>query len=137
MFSKKTRYALMALSVLARNYGREHLSIGAIAKSQHISQRYLEGILLRLRNEGIVGSIRGKDGGYYLLKEPASVNLLSIVLLFEDSIAFVSCLDDKSDERQCEFCVEVQMCPIRGVIRKIYLDTVRTLTDSTLTDLCK
>ena len=112
MFSKKTRYALMALAMLARNYGREHLSIGAIAKSQ-------------------------QDGGYYLLKEPASVNLLSIVLLFEDSIAFVSCLDDKSDERQCEFCVEVQMCPIRGVIRKIYLDTVRTLTDSTLTDLCK
>ena len=105
MFSKKTRYALMALAVLARNYGREHLSIGAIAKSQHISQRYLEGILLRLRNEGIVGSIRGKDGGYYLLKEPASVNLLSIVLLFEDMVAFVSCLEDNSGERQCEFCV--------------------------------
>ena len=96
MFSKKTRYALMALSVLARHYGGEHLSIGAIAKSQNISQRYLEGILLRLKNEGIVGSYRGKDGGYYLVRKPEEVKLLPIVLLFEDTVAFVSCLSHQN-----------------------------------------
>ncbi len=137
MFSKKTRYALMALAVLARNYGREHLSIGAIAKSQNISQRYLEGILLRLKNEGIVGSYRGKDGGYYLVRKPEEVKLLPIVLLFEDTVAFVSCLDTNAGEDQCEFCIEISTCPIRGVARKIYLDTIRTLTESSLLDLCK
>ena len=137
MFSKKTRYALMALSVLARQYGGEHLTIGAIAKSQNISQRYLEGILLRLKNEGIVGSYRGKDGGYYLLQKPEEVKLLPIVLLFEDTVAFVSCLDGKTGSGQCEFCIDISTCPIRGVARKIYLDTIRTLSESSLLSLCK
>ena len=59
------------------------------------------------------------------------------MLLFEDTVAFVSCLDANAGEDQCEFCIEISTCPIRGVARKIYLDTIRTLTESSLLDLCK
>ena len=48
--SKKTRYAIMALSVLAEKYGHGVLSIGEIANGEMIPRRFLEGILLKLKN---------------------------------------------------------------------------------------
>ena len=125
----------MALSVLSENYGKGHFTIGEIARMQHVSARYLEGILLRLKKAGVVESARGREGGYYLAKDPDSVNLLYVVLLFEDSVAFVSCLDGGNESRQCEFCIEIDTCPIRGVIRRIHFDTLHILSSSTLSDL--
>ena len=67
--SKKTRYAIVALTRLAREYGNGPIQIRDIAESEKIPQRFLESILLELRKLGILGSKLGKEGGYYLLKE--------------------------------------------------------------------
>ena len=63
ILSKKTRYAIVALTRLAREYGRGPIQIKEIAESEKIPQSFLENILLELRKMGILGSKLGKAGG--------------------------------------------------------------------------
>ena len=67
MLSKKTKYGLKALTYLALQSKREPVQISEIAEHENISQKFLESILLTLRNTGFLGSKKGKGGGYYLL----------------------------------------------------------------------
>ena len=64
MLSKKAQYAFRALSVLAENRGNGPLPISAIVKKHPMSTKFLETILLELRRGGILGSLKGKGGGY-------------------------------------------------------------------------
>ena len=75
ILSKKTRYAIVALTRLAREFGNGPIQIREIAQDEKIPQRFLENILLELRKLGILGSKLGKEGGYFLLKKPDDVNL--------------------------------------------------------------
>ena len=83
MLSKKTRYAILALASLAREFGNGPVPISRIAGDEHIPQRFLEGILLELKNGGVLGSVRGKAGGYYLSRDPGEVTLCDVVTRFE------------------------------------------------------
>lgn len=76
MLSKKTRYAILALASLAREFGNGPVPISRIAGDEHIPQRFLEGILLELKNGGVLGSVRGKAGGYYLSRDPGEVTVV-------------------------------------------------------------
>ena len=89
MLAKKTRYAILAVIKLAREYGNGAILISDIAKSENIPQRFLENILLELKKLGILGSKLGKSGGYYLLKSPREVSLVDIVRHFEGTIAMM------------------------------------------------
>ena len=70
MISKKAKYALKALKVLAQSYEKGPLLISHIAESENIPKKFLEAILLELRNHGILQSQKGKGGGYYLRIPP-------------------------------------------------------------------
>jgi Rrf2 family protein len=70
MLTQKTRYSMLAMIRLAREYGKGTLMINQIAESERIPKRFLEAILLELKNQGYLGSKLGKSGGYYLLKKP-------------------------------------------------------------------
>ena len=72
MLSKKTKYGLKALTYLAKQEdSKKPVQIVEISKSENISQKFLESILLSLRKRGMLGSKKGKGGGYYLIKEPS------------------------------------------------------------------
>jgi len=86
MLTQKTRYSMLAMIRLAREYGKGTLLINQIAESERIPKRFLEAILLELKNNGYLGSKLGKNGGYYLLKKPEEISLLEIIRLFEGSI---------------------------------------------------
>lgn len=136
MLAKKTRYAMLALSVLAREYGKAPVPIGLIAEREKIPQRFLEGILLTLKNKGLLSSTRGKTGGYCLAKEPAEIALLDVVVCFEGSVSPLACV---CEDRYlpCEFCKEEGACPIRRPFSEIYAHTVETLRRTTLADLAE
>lgn len=134
MLAKKTSYAMLALAVLAREYDKKPLSIGTIAKSEHIPQRFLEGILLTLKNEGILDSTRGKNGGYYLLRNPEEVSLLDVVICFEGSVSMLACACENF-HKPCEFCKDESICPIRRTFSEIYRQTIEILRKTTLTSL--
>ena len=66
MLSKKTKYGIKALTFLARRENNDPVAISEIAQSENISIKFLESILLLLRNSGFLGAKKGKGGGYYL-----------------------------------------------------------------------
>jgi Rrf2 family protein len=132
--SKKTRYAIVALVRLAKEYGNGPIQIRDIAETEKIPQRFLEGILLELRKLGILGSKLGKEGGYYLLKKPESVTLSEIVRHFEGTIALMYCVSEKS-YRPCEFCRDEQTCKIRTVFKEVRDNTLEILSRTSLASL--
>jgi Rrf2 family protein len=134
VLSKKTRYAIVALTKLAREYGKGPIQIREIAEEEKIPQSFLENILLELRKMGVLGSILGKSGGYFLQRKPEEINLAEIVSHFEGTLALMYCTAEKS-YRPCEFCKDETKCNIRKVFREIYDNTNSVLTRTTLKDL--
>jgi Rrf2 family protein len=136
ILSKKTRYAIVALTRLAREYGNGAMQIREIAEEEKIPQSFLENILLDLKKAGILGSNLGKAGGYYLLKRPEEVNLAEVVRHFEGTLALMYCVSEKS-YRPCEFCKDESTCQIRRVFKEIRETTLSILTKTTLDQLIK
>ncbi len=136
ILSKKTRYAIVALTRLAREYGKGPLQIKEIAQEEKIPQNFLENILLELRKLGILGSKLGKSGGYFLLKKPSEVNLAEVVRYFEGTIALMYCVSEKAYQ-PCEFCKDEAICEIRKVFKEIRDSTFDILSKSTLESLVR
>jgi Rrf2 family protein len=134
MLSKKTRYALLALTKLAREYGKGTILIKEIAKSENIPQRFLEGILLDLKNIGFLGSKLGKSGGYFLRKPPEEIQMAEVIRHFDGAIALVPCASEKYYEA-CEHCKDEKACTIRGVFKEIREQTYQKLSNTSLADL--
>ena len=135
MLSKKTRYAMLALTNLASKYGDGAIQISDIAKKENIPQRFLESILLELKKMGILGSKLGKSGGYYLIKSPEEVSLLDVVRHFEGTIALMYCVSEKAYQ-PCEFCKDEVLCKIRSTFKAVRDSTFNILSKTTLKDLC-
>jgi Rrf2 family protein len=136
ILSKKTRYAIVALTRLAREYGKGPMQIRELAEEEKIPRSFLENILLELKRMGILGSNLGKTGGYYLLKKPKDVNLADVVSHFEGTISLMYCVSEKS-YRPCEFCKDESTCEIRKVFKEVHDTTNAILSRTTLEALTK
>jgi Rrf2 family protein len=134
MLSKKTKYALNALVYLAKHANKEPILISEIAESEHIPKKFLEAILLDLKNAGILSSKKGKGGGYYLLRPAEEVSLVDVIRLFDGAIGLLPCVTHKYYER-CDECKDEQTCGIRDVFQEVRNLTVKILKDNTLKDL--
>jgi Rrf2 family protein len=122
---------MLAMIRLAKEYGKGTLMINEIAKSERIPKRFLESILLELKNNGYLSSKLGKKGGYFLIKHPKEITLLEIVRLFEGSIALLNCTSEKYYQ-PCEHCKDEEHCSIRGVFKDIRAYTYTRLVNTSL-----
>ncbi len=136
MLTQKTRYAMLALVKLAREYGKGTLMINEIAESEKIPKRFLESILLQFKNNGYLGSKLGKNGGYFLVKKPEEISLLEIVRLSEGSIALLRCTSVKYYE-PCDHCKDELTCSIRGTFKEIRDFTFNKLEKTSLAMLAQ
>ena len=134
MLSRKTRYAIMAMTALAESYGKGPLPMSSIAESKNIPLRFLEGILLQLKRNGILESTRGVEGGYALKRPPEDINLFDVIKITEGSMSFVSCLDCIS-HIECEFGWDPDTCGIRRVFTDVYSGLLQKMKTTTLKDL--
>jgi Rrf2 family protein len=134
MISKKSKYAINALVHLGRKFGEGPTLISTIAEEENIPQKFLEAILLELKNDGILGSKKGKGGGYYLRKDPETVNLAQVLRLFDGAIALLPCVTFKFYER-CEECKDEETCSIREAFLKVRNETVKIFKNQTLKGL--
>lgn len=98
MLSLKAQYGLRAIVSLASHYGKGPLQAKEIATSQGVPVRYLELLLSQLRRARIVDATRGKNGGYILAKEPASITVLDVVTAFEGRVIISPMRDEKEKE---------------------------------------
>jgi Rrf2 family protein len=137
MISKKTKYAINALVYLAKqDKGKEPIQISKIAESENIPRKFLEAILLDLKNTGILGSRKGKTGGYYLHKSPDEINVADVMRLFDGPIALLPCVTYMYYER-CEECKDEATCGIRSVFADVRNETVNMLKNATLAEIMK
>src|SRR5882672_6018513 len=136
MLSKKCKYAIHALVYLAERYQQGPVHIQEIAERQHIPKKFLEAILLELRNAKILHSKKGKGGGYYLYKKPSDVNLIEIIRLMDGAIAMLPCVSLNYYE-PCEECREEKACGIRQAFLGVRDETLRILSESTLDQIVK
>jgi Rrf2 family protein len=136
ILSKKTRYAIVALARLAKEYEKGPIQIREIAEEEKIPQSFLENILLELKKIGILGSNLGKAGGYFLLKKPEDVNLAQVVSHFEGTIALMYCVSERT-YRPCEFCKDESTCQIRKTFKEINDATYGILSRTSLATLAK
>lgn len=136
MLSKKTKYAIKALVKLAKDYKKGPILISEISSQEKIPKKFLEAILLELKNAGILNSRKGKGGGYYLIKSPEDVNLANVIRLFDGAIALLPCVSYNYYEK-CEECIDEEICGIRNIMREVREETVKILKHNTLADIIK
>jgi Rrf2 family protein len=103
--STKIRYGTRAILELASRFGEGPIELKEIARSQEISIKYLEQVIIPLRMAGIVKSARGSKGGYSLAKPPSEICLFDIVETLEGPLYLVDCIKDSKRCRRSSSCV--------------------------------
>ena len=134
MLSKKAKYAIQAMVRLAKEYQSGPIVISEISEKEHIPKKFLETILLELKNAGFVNSRKGRNGGYYLIKDPSEVNMADIHRLFDGAIALLPCVTYQYYER-CDECQDEKTCAIRRAIKEVRDATVEILKKYSLNQL--
>ena len=136
MLSKKTKYSLLALLRLARDYGQGPLLISEIAEEEGIPKKFLEAILLDFKNHGILQSKKGKNGGYLLSRDPATIRLSEVIRIMEGPLAPMPCVSETAYAK-CTECKDETICGIRLVMQDVRDAMVGVLDRISLADLLK
>jgi len=129
--SQKGLYALQALMMLARHHQQGAIKIREIAYEEGLPEKFLELILLELKNARLVESVRGAKGGYQLRRTPAEIPLSDIIRLIDGPLA------PFGDADQLRELIERDL-PQRALYQ-VFLDVrdaaARILDHTTLADL--
>lgn len=135
MLSKKSKYAIKALVYLAKHHGDgQTLKISQIAEEEKIPRKFLEAIMVELRNNGLVHSKMGAQGGYYLAKAPQEIFLSHVIRLSGGPIAMLPCVSLNFYE-PCEECSHEATCGLRDVVLEVREATVGILSKTSLLDV--
>ena len=132
--SKRCKYALRALYRLNREYETRLISVVEISEDQKIPRKFLETILVQLRNAGIVESQLGKRGGYRLAKSPEAITIGAVVRIVDGEIEPLPCVREKGAQ-VCQECIG-QRCETRVIMRQVRDAIVAVLDHTTLAEAC-
>src|ERR1700686_3443969 len=131
--SKRTQYGLRAIHALGRKYGEGPVLIATLAKEEDIPVKFLELILLDLKNHGILESKKGPGGGYLLSRPPDRITVGSIIRFMEGPLAPIPCASETA-YRPCDECKDVECCGVRLVMREVRDAMADILDGTTLQD---
>ena len=134
MLSKKTRYAIKALVILGKNFGEAPMQISKIASEEHIPKKFLEQILLDLRNAGLLYSKKGAGGGYGLVKDPAEIFVVQVLRLTGGPVALLPCVS-LNFYQKCDECSNEATCGVRDVFLEVRNATLKILSDTSIADI--
>lgn len=129
--STQTRYALRFLLELSLLPEGMRATTRSIAASQRLSEKYLETIASKLRNAGLIGSVKGAGGGYFLKADPDDITLGGVMRLMETSFFEVPCMADVP----CEDCHAHDRCMLTGVFHELQDFLAATMDGRTLADM--
>lgn len=133
MLSQKTRYAIRAMQHLADRYGEGPVRLAEIAEAQKIPPNFLTTILSELGRFGIVASLRGKDGGYWLAIPPIDITYGDLIRVMRGSLALVPCASRFAHEK-CHNCLEEGECRTRALMLQVRDRTAELLDSIRLSD---
>ncbi|MEI7621737.1 MAG: Rrf2 family transcriptional regulator [Candidatus Moraniibacteriota bacterium] len=127
-FSTKAEYGLKAIVNLAQCFP-EQKTIKEIASQENISQKYLERLLGTLRDGNVIDSVKGKNGGYTLARDPKRITAGEIIEILDGSISPMRCVGN--------FCAMEKKCPSSVVWQKLGVQIQKTLHGIKLSELIK
>ncbi len=133
MLSQRTRYTIRALLHLADHYGEGPVQLSEIAEAQNIPPKFLTVMLSQMIREGLVASRRGRDGGYWLAKQPSEISYGSIVRLTRGSLGLLPCASRYAYE-SCKNCITEDKCRLHRVMLMVRDETARILDGLSLAD---
>jgi Rrf2 family protein len=133
MLSKKSQYGLKALGYLAEKYGDGPILIAEIAEAKKIPIKFLESILLLLKQNNILESKKGKGGGYYLSTSPKKTSIAQAIRIIDGPIALLPCVSLNFYEK-CADCNEAN-CGLRKTMAVVRDATLKVLEKKNLMDL--
>jgi Rrf2 family protein len=129
--SQKGLYALKAMFMLARRYDDGAIRVHDIATEEHVPEKFLELILLELKNARFVQSLRGAKGGYRLRRPPNQIHLAEIIRLIDGALA------PFGDAEQLRALIQTEKRdrPLYQVFLDVRDAAARILESTTLADL--
>ena len=133
VLSQRTRYAIRALLHLADRFGEGPVQLTEIAEKQNIPAKFLTVILSEMKRAGLVETLRGKEGGYWLARPPHEITYGEIVRLTRGSLALVPCAA-RLAYAPCENCVDEVECRLRAVMLSVRDETANILDRLSLSE---
>lgn len=133
MLTKKAYYAFQALTHLVERYNQGPVLISEISDERKIPLKFLENILLELKNASILDSKKGKGGGYFLREDPSQTRMATVMRIIDGPIAMLPCVS-LYFYRRCDNCNE-NYCGLHHTMEKVRDATLNILENSTLADL--
>jgi Rrf2 family protein len=134
--SKRGEYGLRAMIILAHAYKESPdamVQIKEVSEQDKIPAKYLEQILLALKNAGMLQSRMGIGGGYYLARQPKDINLGQIVRVLDGPLAPIRCVSQMAYE-PCG-CPDERTCGLRMVMGDVRNAIANILDNTTLEDV--
>lgn len=128
MLTKKGKYGLKALIHLARLQSGETAFVADIAAKNNISKKFLDTILLELRNGGLLRSKKGPGGGYALSKPAREIFIGHAIRILDGPLAPIRCAS-KTAYEPCDDCDHPEDCQIRAAMTDVR-DAIATILDN-------
>jgi Rrf2 family protein len=137
MLSSKAKYALRASVFLSERHRDQTWVLTAdIADSEAIPKKFLEAILVELRDHGIVDSHRGRYGGYRLAHPPSRIAVGDIIRIIDGPLALTPC-SSRTRYGACADCVDPVICALRPVLQEARDAVASVLDGCTLAQLTR
>ena len=133
MLSQRTRYTIRALLHLADRFGEGPVQLTEIAEAQNIPPKFLTVMLSQMRRAGLVESLRGREGGYWLAKPPSEISYGEIVRRTRGSLGLLPCASRYAYE-SCQHCISEEKCRLHRVMLMVRDETARILDNISLAD---
>lgn len=137
MLSSKGKYAVRAATMLAGRFAAgEWVPTAEIAEREHIPRKFLETILVNLRDHGIVDSRRGSHGGHQLARDPRKISVAEIIRVTDGPLALTPCAS-VTRFRPCTDCVDINTCRLQHLMREARDAVANVLENRSLADLAE
>jgi Rrf2 family protein len=136
LLSMKAKYGLRAMVRLAREYGGGPVLIADLAAKETLPRKFLEGILLELKQQGMLESKKGKGGGYLLRQRPEDISVGRVVRALDGALEPLPCVA-AGPVSTCDDCRAPSTCSIRRLMQEVHLATSTILDATTLRQLAE
>ncbi len=135
MMSSKAKYAVRAALLLADRDAEESWTQTAVLAAQgDIPRKFLEAILVQLRDQGLVASRRGPGGGHRLARSASEIMVGDIIRIVEGQLALTPC-SSRRQFRACADCVTIDSCRLRHVMLRARDAVAAVLDTCSLADM--
>jgi len=134
MLTKKSKYGLKAMLMLADETGHGPVLVADLADRQRLPKKFLEAILLELKRHGLLHSKKGRGGGYLLSRAPDAITVGQIIRVLEGPLALVPCVSQTA-YMKCDECQDEKTCGVRLAMKDVRDATADILDHMTLAGL--